>query len=233
MAKIRPNIRRATQLVAISEFTRQEYERTFINIRCPISFIYNGNNMEDEVCMTKPKDIPNTPFLLSLGIIQPKKNFHHLIDMLSHLPDHSLVIAGRNQSDYGRAIRQMALESGVSDRLFMPGEVSQAEKIWLLAHCHAFVFPSGAEGFGMPVVEAMHFGKPVFLSRQTSLPEIGGEQAYYFRNNLGKDMAADYRQGMAVFSSDPVAAERIKNRAAMFSWKHTAAEYVKIYLAAS
>ena len=44
------------------------------------------------------------------------------------------------------------------------------------------IYPSAAEGFGIPAIEAMLFGKPVFLSSLTSLPEIGGKVAYYFNN---------------------------------------------------
>jgi glycosyltransferase involved in cell wall biosynthesis len=53
-------------------------------------------------------------------------------------------------------------------------------KQFYLSKCHAFVFPSIREGFGLP--QAMHFGKPVFLSNKTSLPEVGGKHAYYWDN---------------------------------------------------
>jgi glycosyltransferase involved in cell wall biosynthesis len=59
--------------------------------------------------------------------------------------------------------------------------VDDSVKAWLLANCEAFLFPSLAEGFGLPPLEAMHFGTPVFLSDRTSLPEVGGTQAGYFR----------------------------------------------------
>ena len=44
-----------------------------------------------------------------------------------------------------------------------------------------------AEGFGLPVIEAMTYGKPVFLSRRTSLPEIGGDKAFYFNDEFDPD----------------------------------------------
>ena len=50
----------------------------------------------------------------------------------------------------------------------------------LLQHCQALCQPSLAEGFGIPPIEAMAFGRPVFLSKCTSLPEIGAEEAFLF-----------------------------------------------------
>jgi len=58
------------------------------------------------------------------------------------------------------------------------GTISESDKIFYYKNCLAFAFPSLREGFGFPVLEAMTFGKPVFLSNKTSLPEIGGSHAF-------------------------------------------------------
>lgn len=60
--------------------------------------------------------------------------------------------------------------------------IEQTEKIWLYRNCQAFLFPSRGEGFGLPVIEAMQFGKAVFISNYTCLPEISNGFAF----NLGK-----------------------------------------------
>ena len=59
----------------------------------------------------------------------------------------------------------------MADRVIIAGPVSADDKNWYYANCEAFAFPSLAEGFGLPVIEAMNHGKPVFLSRLTALPE--------------------------------------------------------------
>lgn len=82
----------------------------------------------------------------------------------------------------------------------------------------------------MPVVEAMHFGKPVYLSQHTSLPEIGGDLAFYFQQDDAASMAKDYLDGMEKYQSSPLYAQRLKDRAATFSWRKAAAAYVNLYL---
>ena len=78
--------------------------------------------------------------------------------------------------------------------------IDDATKAWLLGHCEAFVFPSLAEGFGLPPLEAMYFGAPVFLSRLTSLPEIGGSQAGVLRRLFAAVHARDHRERVAAIA---------------------------------
>ena len=74
------------------------------------------------------------------------------------------------------AVRRMGLQPWVH----FPGFLSEAEFAGLMASCRGLVFPSLHEGFGMPILEAMAFGKPVLCSNVTSLPEVGGDAAIYF-----------------------------------------------------
>ena len=88
-----------------------------------------------------------------------------------------------------------------------------------------------SEGFGLPVVEAMCFGKPSFLTRLTSLPEVGGDISYYFDSLDAKDMAETVCKGLADYASAPEEkAEKLKQRAAMFSWDRAVDEYVQFYI---
>ena len=118
----------------------------------------------------------------------------------------------------------------LNDRILLPGEISEATKKWLYANCEAFLFPSLAEGFGMPVIEAMNEGKPVFLSTHTSLPEIGGTKAFYFDNFEAKYMANLIRfklkyvnQNRENFSVD------LKEYAKKFSWETCMKKYINLY----
>jgi glycosyltransferase involved in cell wall biosynthesis len=85
-----------------------------------------------------------------------------------------------------------------------------------------------AEGFGLPVIEAMHFGKPVFLSKFTSLPEIGGDVAYYFDSFDGDSMRKTLDEGLQHYvQNKPQSA--IQKRSQLFSWEIAAKEYLEIY----
>jgi hypothetical protein len=69
---------------------------------------------------------------------------------------------------------------GLADTVIFPGYLPDGDYAALLQSCRALVFPSLYEGFGIPVLEAMAFNKPVLCSNLTSLPEVAGEAALYF-----------------------------------------------------
>ena len=77
-------------------------------------------------------------------------------------------------------LRDAAERMELTEAVYFPGYVSDEVFIALLQACQALIFPSLYEGFGIPVLEAMAFGKPVLCSRVTSLPEVAGDAALYF-----------------------------------------------------
>ena len=93
------------------------------------------------------------------------------------------------------------------------------------------MFPSLCEGFGLPPIEAMKFGKPCFLSTCTSLPEIGGELAYYWPVLQPEEMATVVREQISSpdFES-PENGQRIRNYAQKFDWEKCAQGYIDYYL---
>jgi glycosyltransferase involved in cell wall biosynthesis len=108
----------------------------------------------------------------------------------------------------------------------MTGQVSDGDRQWLYEQCEAFVFPSLTEGFGFPVLEAMQCGKPVFMSRRTSLPEVGGSLGFYWDSFGAEHMAAVFRAGMAAVAGMPGLA---RAHAAEFSWENAARGYLGVY----
>jgi glycosyltransferase involved in cell wall biosynthesis len=80
----------------------------------------------------------------------------------------------------GERLRVAADRMGLDDRVVFPGYVPRDDLAVLLSACRALIFPSLYEGFGMPVVEAMKFAKPVLCSAVASLPEIAGSAALFF-----------------------------------------------------
>ena len=110
--------------------------------------------------------------------------------------DYELIIAG-NISNYFERILEEARKWNVEDRVNIIGPISEGLKHWYLKNCLAFAFPSIAEGFGLPVVEAMYYGKPIFLSSYTSLPEVGGDLATYFNKEFDPEgMRLEFIEGM-------------------------------------
>ena len=236
IAQLQRKIDRATLVTAGSAYTASVVrEHLRIPERLPLEVVYTGVAVDPA---NTPADLePHSPlraftdsaFFLSVGVIHPKKNVHTLLPLLEAFPDYRLILAGPNGHPYAQHIREQAQKLGVADRLLMPGAVDEATKLWLYAHCEAFLFPSLSEGFGLPVAEAMTFGKPVFSSNLTSLPEVGGKEAYYFTDFEPEQMAKTVHDGLHDFGQNPLREERMKKRAAGFSWPSIAREYWALY----
>ena len=142
--------------------------------------------------------------------------------------DFELVIAGLNDFPYTEKVIAEAKKHNVENRIKLIGSINEEEKKWYYQHCNSFVFPSIGEGFGLPVLEAMQFGKPVFISDKTSLPEVGGDAAYYFNNFDPADMQKVFEAGMYDYTSHN-RAPVIRQHADRFSWDKAAREYLDVY----
>lgn len=229
---LQKKVNRASAITVISKFTEVIVRENLQLNDTPVHVIYNGNSLKTFENTNTPDVIKNntiTDFIFSIGIISPKKNSHALLPLLQTNKDLHLIIAGDNSSDYAKQLLKMAENMGVKAQLHLPGIVDDTTKYWLYKQCKAFVFPSLTEGFGLPVVEAMSLGKPVFLSKLTSLPEIGGTEAYYWSNFEPESMADVFTKGLKDFNADVEKPQRTKDWAQQFSWKNAAKAYLKLY----
>ncbi|WP_375446278.1 glycosyltransferase family 4 protein [uncultured Fibrella sp.] len=216
-------------IVCISEATKRDVLAHCAIGNRPMHVIYNGVNKALEQVEEPVAYKPTRAFLLGIGYQNRKKNFHVLLPLLLSNPDLELLLIGHHDDPaYVDQMRLSAQTMGVADRLHLLGTVSDADKEWYLKHCRAFLHPSLAEGFGLTVIEAMRFGKPVFLSTATSLPEIGGEFAFYFPGFEAGVVQRVYEQGMNAYEQNP-GTEAIMQHAARFSWEDSARHYVAVY----
>lgn len=232
LATVQRHINRAQVLTTISDYTGAVV-REHLNVpeAVPLQTVHIGVS----ALVAPPTEPPaalatiNRPFFLYLGVLHPKKNLHVLLAIAQAFPDYLLVLAGRNDNPYARHLSDQVGQLGV-DNVVQTGAVDEVAKSWLYTHCEAFLFPSLSEGFGLPVVEAMSVGKPVFLSRLTSLPEIGGREAFYFDSFEPDDVVETLRAGMRDYYDDPLKAQRLQWQANRFSWENTAKQYWKLYM---
>lgn len=226
---LQKKIDRADVITAISHFAAKEIQQHMDLKGKQIHVIHNGNTLNANITPQKPAWFNSElPFLFTIGIILPRKNFHTLVPMMEKLKDFQLIIAGDANSEYGKTIYDEVKKFGLSDRILLPGKISDAEKLWLFQKCSGFLFPSVAEGFGLPVVEAMSMGKPVFVNNATSLPEIAGPNGFYWNNFDPAEMALVVQNGLATYASDNLSEKYIAH-AAQFSWKNAAKNYAQLY----
>ncbi len=162
------------------------------------------------------------------------KNHIRLFQALAHLRDKEglvipLVCTGKpietNEDGIMLACRSLEL----SDQVFFPGFLDEANLRQLYARADLMVFPSLFEGLGIPVLEAMASGVPVVCSRASCLPEIGGNAAIFFDPYSVEDMAVK----IATVWGDGVLRAELKQRGhaniTSFSWTEAARSFRVAY----
>lgn len=226
---LQANIDRSDAIVCISEFCKNDVLTHCKLGSKPIFVIHNGTNTLKQARLQTSSYRPERPFLFSLGVICRKKNFHVLLPLLEQNQHMELLIAGRpDDTDYLQFIHRSAKQLHVEDNLRMLGNISEAEKSWYYNNCYAFALPSIAEGFGLPVTEAMSVGKPVFLSDRTALPEIGKDVAFYFRDFNARNMQRVFTNGMRQYEQERMEG-LIREHSESFCWNKAAKEYINVY----
>lgn len=227
--RFKGKLKRADYLNYISQFAKQDTEAHF-PVNLPNRVIYNGVTTPDTtlpVTESFRNKLPGKPFFFHISSLLPKKNIHLLVDMMQHLPNETLVIAGSWDNGYAQELLRK-IQSTPIPNIIPLFKVSEAEKYYLFDHCKAFFFPSVCEGFGLPPIEAMKLGKPVFLSTRTSLPEIGGSVAQYWNDLTPQVMSRDVAN---YFKENPTPnAQAIRSHADQYTWERCAQAYLTYYL---
>ena len=225
--KIQKNINKADYLTFISKFSYEDVKNRLNIDNKKYKIIYNGVNVKQPV--SNPKFIPINPFLFSLGVIDPKKNIHTILCLLS-VSDYDLIISGKiTNLKYYESILSEIKKRKLQNRVFFTNIITENDKYWYLKNCEAFIFPSLSEGFGIPPIEAMRFGKPVFLSNLTSLPEIGGNAAYYFDGFKTDKMQNIFLNGMKDYAENEKRKEEIVKWSLQFTWEKATKDYLEVY----
>jgi len=221
-------IDRSDAIVCISHHCKSDVLAHMDVHNKPVHVIHNGTHNVTIPPATPAGYKPSRPFIFTMGYVNRKKNFHTLVPLLKNT-EFEMVVAGKlDDTDYVNRMRILARKPGVSERLHVLGPVSEEDKAWYFKNCQAFILPSLAEGFGAPVVEAMKFGKPIFLSNLTSLPEIGGEVSFYFSSFEPDHMQQVFHDGMVEYQRNGLA-KRIVARGNQFSWQEKAMDYLNVY----
>ena len=225
---LQKKIDKASHIVAISNHVKNDILK-YTNIGSkPLSVIYNGFNIAEISFCVLPQMVPSNKFIFTIGTVIEKKNFHVLPALLVN-NDWQLIISGNlDDAAYQKKIVAEAEKYKVLDRIVFTGPISENDKQWYYQNCEAFVFPSLAEGFGLPVIEAMHFGKPVILSTCTSLPEIGGPHAYYFQDFEPINMQQTLSNSLVHYQQEQPQ-NTIKAWANKFNWQTAAKQYLNLY----
>ncbi len=165
-------------------------------------------------------------YVLSVGSLEPRKNIASLLQAHSALPGalrraSPLVLAGSP----GWKNEALAADLGAAETAGLARRLGRVERETLVALYNGaalFAYPSLAEGYGLPIVEAMACGAPVLTSNLSALPETAGDAARLVDPHDGAALTA----ALAELLGDAGARQELSRlglqRAASLSWRHTA-----------
>ena len=128
----------------------------------------------------KKYGIPESPYLLSLSTLEPRKNIAHLIQCFAQLvreegiQDLLLVLVGTQGWDYKNILQEISNYDSIKNRIIITGRVADEDLAAIYSDALVFIYPSLYEGFGLPPLEAMQCSVPVITSNTSSLPEVVG-----------------------------------------------------------
>jgi glycosyltransferase involved in cell wall biosynthesis len=238
---IRRSARRARIVLTVSEFSRKALIELYHLPEDRVLVTGNAADPERFRPMTpEEKDASDvrrryhlaSPFLLSVGRLEPRKNLARLIRSFGRVRerlDRGLVLALAGPEDFGsNEILDEARRLPAGSVRFL-GPVTDEELPSLYNLAEALAYPSLAEGFGMPVLEAMACGTPVLSSPRGALTEVGGEAVLWVDPESEEDVAS----GLERILTDGVLRRRLAQegprRAREFSWEETARRTVSAY----
>lgn len=146
----------------------------------PNAVSQNYRKLPPETCGLEDYPAVSRPFILHISKYSKRKNPEGVIEGFAKCcaltgKDLQLVCAGKGWD--GSEAAELAKKYGISDRFVTPGFITTETAVRLFNRAEAFVFPSWAEGFGMPNLEAMAAGCPVVTSGIFAIPEIVGDAA--------------------------------------------------------
>lgn len=178
-------LRRAEQIISVSHFTKADIIRQYQIASAKIAVVHNACREgfvpldEERKTAIRQQYAGGHEYFFYVGAVHPRKNVHQLIAAfntykLKTKAATQLLIGGRFAWQTG-PVKSAYDQSAFQEDIHFLGYLSEEELKNILASALAFVYPSLFEGFGLPVLEAMHCGVPVITSNVSSLPEISGE----------------------------------------------------------
>lgn len=224
-------VSKAKKIIAISKNTKADIMKFYGVPEEKISVIYIGfshkspsiqHPISDHNNILDRYKVRDAKYVLYVGTLQPRKNISKLIEafgfVLTKKPATKLVIVGKRGWMYEQIfekVRKLRLENSV----IFTDYISDEDVSILYQNASLFVLPSLYEGFGMPILEAMHHGCPVATSNISSLPEVGGNACLYFDPNDTIDIK---NQILRLLDDEKLRNELIakgKERTKFFSWE--------------
>ena len=237
-------LNKGNQIICISNFTQESYIHYFkanpqqiLSVPVCIHERLEHQSQQKVDSTLNKLGIGGKSYLFFPANFWPHKNHRTLLEAYkiyqdSHVNDAAdLVFTGALKSGQ-KVIESLVSQLGLSSNIHFMGFLTESDLIAVWQGCQGLIFPSLYEGFGIPLLEAMWFKKPVACSRVGSLPEIGGDAVIYF----DPTKPAEISQAMACITHNQVliadlitrGTKQLKN----FNQSAMADQYMDIFMSA-
>ena len=223
-----PNsIRRARRLIAVSRATKCSIERYFPEAANKTTVVHAASFA---VASGIPAARAAPPFGLFVGTVEPRKNLERLLEAFARIKDdvqHDLHLVGGKG---WRMPKPSALirSNGLESRVRQLGALEDEDLLRQYAGCDFVAMPSLYEGFGLPIIEAMTFGKPVLTGNTSAMPETAGDAGLFVDPTSTEDIARGLKRMMTDTALRSRLADAARRRASDFSWDLAAAETIRV-----
>lgn len=184
--KYRASAQHADHVIAVSEFTRRDIIDCWGVEEERVSVVYQG--CSPRFAVLKPEEVAfvrghyQLPerYILFVGSIEERKNLRLVVQALSMLQERDVhLVAVGKRTPYSDAVMAEAARLKLAGRVRMLHNVPTAHLPGFYGGAEVFVYPSRFEGFGIPLIEALHAGTPVIGATGSCLEEAGGPHSLY------------------------------------------------------
>lgn len=221
-------VKNSDLIITISESTKQDIMKFYSIDEKRIKVIYNGYNhfTKLENSVDGPKF--EKPYVLMVGATFPHKNIHSVIEAYKKIyrkVDFDCIIVGK-ESNYFNYLKKFIHENELSNRVHILGYVNDRELSNLYINANMFIYPSLYEGFGLPILEAMHYNIPTAIAKTSSLPEVAGDASVQFNPHNIDEISS---MMMELYNSNALRNKLIKKgteNLKRFSWKKTGQDII-------
>ncbi len=207
-----------------------------------VVYVCNSNISLDNLALIDIKNIQNkynihndTPFIFFLSTIEPRKNLDTAIKAFNlykkRFNDNlKFIVSGGLGWKYNKTLK-LINKSIYKKDIILTGYISEKEKAYFMKNCKAFVFPTLYEGFGLPILEAMHYHALIISSNNSSIPEVGGDAILYLNNVYDYNELLNLIESAINMTQDEKRKiiEKEDKQILKFSWKKTALEIFKSF----
>ena len=193
--KVKYAIAKADRIIAISNQTKRDLIEYFRVEEAQITVIYQNCDpifrqqlrQEYKFAIRQKYDLPEN-YLLSVGTIEERKNLMLLVQAVNELEDVHLVVVGR-ETNYIKKVKAYIQQNKLNERVHFLKNVSYIDLPAIYQQADIFFYPSRFEGFGIPILEALHSGVPVIAATGSCLEEAGGSGSIYVDPDDWKGLA--------------------------------------------